>query len=52
MHVAKVRDKSNAYTVLVEKHLRKQSLVRPRRRWEDNIKMDFRETEQIRNGFS
>jgi hypothetical protein len=31
------------YRVLVEKPERKRSLGRPRRRWEDNIKMDLQE---------
>jgi hypothetical protein len=35
--------KSNAYRVLVGKPEGKRSLGRPRRRWEDNIKMDLRE---------
>ena len=33
----------NAYRVLVGKPEGKSTLGRPRRRWEDNIKMDFRE---------
>jgi hypothetical protein len=32
------------YRVLVERIECKRSLRRPRRRWEDNIKMDVRET--------
>jgi hypothetical protein len=32
------------YTVLVEKAEGKRSLERPRRRWEDGIRMDLRET--------
>jgi hypothetical protein len=32
-----------AYMVLVGKPGRRRSLGRPRSRWEDNIKMDFRE---------
>ena len=31
----------NAYRVLVGKHESKRPLGKPRRRWEDNIKMDF-----------
>jgi hypothetical protein len=34
----------NAYRVLVRKPEGKRPLVRPRRRWEDNISMDIRET--------
>ena len=33
----------NPYRVLVGKPERKRPLGRPRRRWEDNIKMDLRE---------
>jgi hypothetical protein len=33
----------NANKVLVEKSERKIPLGRPRRRWDDNIKIDFRE---------
>ena len=33
----------NAYRVLVGKPEEKRPLGRPRRRWEDNIKMDLRE---------
>ena len=33
----------NAYIVLVGKPESKRPLGRPRRRWEDNIKMDLRE---------
>jgi hypothetical protein len=36
-------EKRNAYTILVGKTERKRALVRPRRRWVDNIKMDLRE---------
>jgi hypothetical protein len=32
------------YRILVLKPEGKRPLVRPRRRWEDNIKMDFMET--------
>jgi hypothetical protein len=34
----------NAYRNLVVKSERKRPLGRPRRRWENNIKMDLRET--------
>jgi hypothetical protein len=42
-HVALMRQKTNAYRILVRKPERKRSLGRPRRRWEDNMKMDLRE---------
>jgi hypothetical protein len=32
----------NAYKILVRKSEGKRPLVRPRHRWEDNIRMDFR----------
>ncbi|KAJ4428538.1 hypothetical protein ANN_24582 [Periplaneta americana] len=42
-HVARMGESRNAYRVLVGKPERKRSLGRPRRRWEDNIKLDLRE---------
>ncbi|KAJ4450395.1 hypothetical protein ANN_01819 [Periplaneta americana] len=42
-HVARIGESRNAYTVLVERSEEKRPLRRPRRRWEDNIKMDLRE---------
>jgi hypothetical protein len=36
-------EKRNAYRILVGKTEGKRLLGRPRRRWEDNIKMDLRE---------
>ena len=41
-HVARVDYSRNAYRVLVGKPEEKRPLERPRRRWEDNIKMDLR----------
>jgi hypothetical protein len=38
--MGEVRD---AYNILVGKLEGRRPLVRPRRRWEDNIKMDLRE---------
>ena len=40
-HVAHMGDGTGVYTVLVGKPAGKRSLGRPRRRWEDNIKMDL-----------
>jgi hypothetical protein len=40
-----MREKSNAYRILVEKPEGKRPLGRPRRRWVDNIKMELIETE-------
>ena len=42
-HVALMELSRNAYRVLVGKLESKRPLGRPRRRWEDNIKMDLRE---------
>jgi hypothetical protein len=36
-------ERRGAYRVLVGKPERRRPLGRPRRRWEDNIKMDLRE---------
>jgi hypothetical protein len=40
-HVARMREKRNVYRLLVGKPEGKRRLGRPRRRWIDNIKMDF-----------
>ncbi|KAJ4438227.1 hypothetical protein ANN_14166 [Periplaneta americana] len=42
-HVACMGESRNAYRVLVGRPEGKRPLGRPRRRWEDNIKMDLRE---------
>jgi hypothetical protein len=42
-HVARIREKRNAYRLLVGKPEGKRPLGRPRRRWVDNIKMDLGE---------
>jgi hypothetical protein len=42
-HVARMGKGRGVYRVLVWKPERKRPLGRPRRRWEDNIKMDLRE---------
>ncbi|KAJ4432165.1 hypothetical protein ANN_20781 [Periplaneta americana] len=42
-HVARKGESRNAYRVLVGRPEGKRPLGRPRRRWEDNIKMDLRE---------
>jgi hypothetical protein len=36
-------ERRGVYSVLVGKPERKRSLPRPRRRWEDNIKMDLQD---------
>jgi hypothetical protein len=38
-------EKRNAYRILVGKPERRRPLGRPRHRWVDNIKIDFREIE-------
>ncbi|KAJ4449380.1 hypothetical protein ANN_00779, partial [Periplaneta americana] len=42
-HLARMGESRNAYRVLVGRPEGKRPLGRPRRRWEDNIKMDLRE---------
>jgi transcription termination factor 2 len=43
-HVARMGEKRNAYRILVGKPEGKRPLGRHRRRWEDNIRLDLRET--------
>jgi hypothetical protein len=42
-NIARMGEKRNAYRILVGKPEEKRSLGRPRRRWENNIRMDLRE---------
>ena len=42
-HVARMGERRDVHRVLVGKPEGKRPLGRPRRRWEDNIKMDLRE---------
>jgi acyl-coenzyme A synthetase/AMP-(fatty) acid ligase len=42
-HLARMREKSNAFRILAGKPEIKRTLRRPIRRWEVNIKMDLRE---------
>jgi hypothetical protein len=42
-HVARIGENRNAYRILVGKPEGKRPLGRPRRRWVENIKLDFRE---------
>jgi hypothetical protein len=44
-HVELMGERRNAYRILVGKPERKGPLGKPRRRWEDDIRMDLRETE-------
>jgi transcription termination factor 2 len=41
-HVARMGEERSVYSVLVGRSEGKKPLGRPRRRWEDNIKMDLR----------
>ena len=43
-HVARMEEGRGVYKVLVGKPEGKRPLGRPRRRWEDNIKMDLEES--------
>jgi len=45
LHAASMGEMRNLYNILIGKPERKGSLARPRCRWEDNIRMDVRETE-------
>jgi hypothetical protein len=42
-HVARIGEEREVYKVLVGKPEGKRPLERPRRRWEDGIRMDLRE---------
>jgi hypothetical protein len=42
-HVARMEEVRGAYNILVGKPEGRRPLGRPRRRWEDNIKMDLEE---------
>jgi hypothetical protein len=42
-HIARMGPKRNGRRILVGKPERKRQLGRPRRRWEDNVRMDLRE---------
>jgi len=42
-HVARMGERRGVYGLLVRKPKGKRPLGRPRRRWEDNIKMDLQE---------
>jgi len=49
-HVAYTGERRGTYGVLVGKPEGKRSLGRPRRRWEDNIKMNLKKVEWQGNG--
>jgi hypothetical protein len=50
-HVARMGEDRGVYRVLVGKPEGKNPLGRPRRRWEDNIKMDLHEVGGGRGGW-
>jgi len=43
VHVVRMEERRGVCTFLVEKSEGKRPLVRPSRRWEDNIKIDLQE---------
>jgi hypothetical protein len=47
-HVARMGEDRGVHRVLVGRHKGKRPLGRPRRRWEDNIKMDLQEVGEAR----
>jgi len=51
-HVAHMGEGKGVHRVLVGKPEGKRPLGRPRRRWEDNIKMDLRKWEGVETGWS
>jgi hypothetical protein len=42
-HLARMREKKNAYKILMGMPEGKRPLIRPRRKWVDNIKIDLKE---------
>ena len=42
-HVARMEESRSAFNILTGKPTRKRPLGRPRRRWEDNIRIDLEE---------
>ena len=42
-HVARMEESRSAFKILTDKPTGKRPLGRPRRRWEDNIRMDLEE---------
>ena len=42
-HVIRKQDRRGAYKVLVDKHKGRKPVGRPRRKWEENIKVNLRE---------
>ena len=44
VHVARIEEGRSAFNTLTGKPTRKKLLRKPRRRWEDNVGMDVKET--------
>ena len=42
-HVARMEEGRSSFKILTGKHMGNRPLGRPRRRWEDNIRMDLEE---------
>ena len=42
-HVTRMEEGRSAFKISTDKHTGKRPLTRPRRRWEDNIRMDLKE---------
>ena len=51
-HVARIGEGRGVHKVLVGKPEGKKPMDRPRRRWEDNIKMDLQEVGGVETGWS
>ena len=50
-HVARMGEKRGAYRILVRKREGRRPLVKPRHRWENNIKMDLQEVVLVGMGW-
>ena len=50
-HVARMGEKRGAYMILVRKREGRRPLVKPRHRWENNIKMDLQEVVLVGMGW-
>ena len=48
-HVARIQEGRSVFKILTGTPTGKKPLGRPRRRWEDNIRMDLKETHNTRN---
>ena len=48
-HVARMEKGTSAFKILTDKPTGNRPLERPRRRWEDNIRMDLEEISILKN---